>query len=203
MVVTSKADICTTSEVVAASDVAAAGAGWARRGKAASEKAKKREALEALQDPAIEHLQIPMNVLDWRWEAAGVDRAVASRPEVVVHARSVLLQGVLAHPASRWPVVEDFSAQDCYRILAKLVEEFGRESVTDLCLAYVRSLPWVSSLVVGCETMDQLEENLRLCRTPKLSVEQCEHLRRILPRAPENFLNPAKWKTTHEQSARR
>jgi aryl-alcohol dehydrogenase-like predicted oxidoreductase/spore coat polysaccharide biosynthesis protein SpsF (cytidylyltransferase family) len=162
-----------------------------------------REALEALQDPAIEHLQIPMNVLDWRWEAAGVDRAVAIRPEVVVHARSALLQGVLAHPASRWPVVEDFSAQDCYRILARLVEEFGRESVTDLCLAYVRSLPWVSSVVVGCETMDQLEENLRLCRTPKLSVEQCEHLRRMLPRAPENFLNPAKWKTTHEQSARR
>lgn len=32
-----------------------------------------KEALEALQDPAIEHLQIPMNVLDWRWEAARVD----------------------------------------------------------------------------------------------------------------------------------
>ena len=26
-----------------------------------------REALELLQDPAIPHLQIPMNVLDWRW----------------------------------------------------------------------------------------------------------------------------------------
>jgi aryl-alcohol dehydrogenase-like predicted oxidoreductase/spore coat polysaccharide biosynthesis protein SpsF (cytidylyltransferase family) len=161
------------------------------------------EALEALQDPAIEHLQLPMNVLDWRWEAAGVDRAAASRPDVMVHARSALLQGVLAHPAGRWPVVDDFSAAECSRTLAKLAEEFGRESVTDLCLAYLRSLAWVSSVVVGCETMDQLEENLRLCRTPKLSAEQSEHLRRVLPRAPENFLNPAKWKTTHEQSARR
>jgi aryl-alcohol dehydrogenase-like predicted oxidoreductase/spore coat polysaccharide biosynthesis protein SpsF (cytidylyltransferase family) len=160
------------------------------------------EALEALEDPAIEHLQIPMNVLDWRWEAAGVDRAAASRPEVVVHARSALLQGVLAHPASRWPVVEGFSAVECSRVLAKLAEEFGRESVTDLCFAYVRSLAWVTSGVVGCETMDQLEENLRLCRTPKLTAEQCEHLRRALPKAPENLLNPAKWKTTHEQSAR-
>ncbi len=162
-----------------------------------------KEALEALLDPAIEHLQIPMNVLDWRWEAAGVDRAAASRPKVGMHARSALLQGVLAHPASRWPVVDGFPALECSRMLATLADEFGRESVTDLCLAYVRSLTWVTSVVVGCETMDQLEENLRLCRTPKLSAEQCEQLRRVLPRAPENFLNPAKWKTTHEQSAKR
>jgi aryl-alcohol dehydrogenase-like predicted oxidoreductase len=161
-----------------------------------------REALEALQDPAIEHLQIPMNVLDWRWEAAAFDRAAASRPDVVVHVRSALLQGVLAHPASRWPVVDDFSALECSRRLAGLVDEFGRESVADLCLAYVRSLAWVTSVVVGCETMDQLEENLRLCRTPKLRPEQCEHMRRVLPRAPENFLNPAIWKTIHEESAR-
>ena len=29
------------------------------------------EALDALRDPAIQHLQIPINVLDWRWRAAG------------------------------------------------------------------------------------------------------------------------------------
>jgi spore coat polysaccharide biosynthesis protein SpsF len=162
-----------------------------------------KEALEALQDPAIEHLQIPMNVLDWRWEEDGFDRAVASRPEVVVHARSALLQGVLAHPAGRWPVVESFRAAECSRALEGLAEEFGRESVVDLCLGYVRSLAWVTSVVVGCETMDQLEENLRLCRTPKLSREQCEHLRQALPRAPEEFLNPAKWKITHEHPATR
>jgi aryl-alcohol dehydrogenase-like predicted oxidoreductase/spore coat polysaccharide biosynthesis protein SpsF (cytidylyltransferase family) len=161
------------------------------------------EALAALQDPAVEHLQIPMNALDWRWEAAGVDRAAANRPDVVVHARSVFLQGVLAHPANRWPEVEGFSPVGCIVAIARLAEEFGRSSMNDLCLAYVRSLAWVTSVVVGCETMDQLEENLRLCRTPKLSVEQCERLRRGLPKAPESFLNPAKWKTTHDQSARR
>jgi aryl-alcohol dehydrogenase-like predicted oxidoreductase/spore coat polysaccharide biosynthesis protein SpsF (cytidylyltransferase family) len=161
------------------------------------------EALEALGDPAIEHLQIPMNVLDWRWEAAGVDRMAASRPGVVVHARSVLLQGVLAHSANRWPVVEGFRALECSQILERLAAEFGRESITDLCLAYVRSLAWVTSVVVGCESMDQIEENLRLCRTPKLSPEQCEQLRKLMPRAPENFLNPSKWDTKHEYSAMR
>src|SRR5258708_9765889 len=57
-----------------------------------------REALELLQDPAIAHLQIPMNVLDWRWKASGVDRALAARPYVVVHARSALLHTLLFPP---------------------------------------------------------------------------------------------------------
>src|SRR5215475_565901 len=56
------------------------------------------EAMEALGAPEILHLQIPMNVLDWRWQYAGVDRALKLRSDVTVHARSVLLQGVLAHP---------------------------------------------------------------------------------------------------------
>jgi spore coat polysaccharide biosynthesis protein SpsF (cytidylyltransferase family)/aryl-alcohol dehydrogenase-like predicted oxidoreductase len=161
------------------------------------------EALEALDDPAIEQLQIPMNVLDWRWEAQGVDRAISSRPEVIVHARSALLQGALAHPATRWPVVEDFPAHECWQSLNKFRGEFGRESVTDLCLAYVRSLPWVTSVVVGCETTEQLDENLRLCLTPPLSPEQCERLRHEMPRAPEGFLNPSLWNVLHEHSAAR
>jgi spore coat polysaccharide biosynthesis protein SpsF (cytidylyltransferase family)/aryl-alcohol dehydrogenase-like predicted oxidoreductase len=160
------------------------------------------EALAALEDSAVGHLQIPLNVLDWRWEAAGVDRAAASRPDVMVHARSALLQGILAHPARRWPPVESFPSEDCVRILEKLAEVFGRRSVADLCLAYVRSLPWVDSVVVGCETMEQLDENLLLFRTPELSRAQGETLRRELPRAPEDLLNPSKWKV-HERCATR
>jgi spore coat polysaccharide biosynthesis protein SpsF (cytidylyltransferase family)/aryl-alcohol dehydrogenase-like predicted oxidoreductase len=158
------------------------------------------EALEALDDPAIGHLQIPINVLDWRWEEEHVDLAATSRPEVVVHARSVLLQGVLAHPANRWPSVEDFDTQECWQTLTRLSREFGCESATDLCLRYVRSLPWVTSAVVGCETIEQLEENLRLCCNAKLTAEQRKRLREELPHAPEALLNPSKWKV-HEHSA--
>lgn len=161
------------------------------------------EALEALRDPAIKHLQIPMNVLDWRWEAEGVDQAILARPDVVVHARSALLQGILVHPPERWPGVDGFSAHECWLALRKLAGDFGRESVTDLCLAYVRSLSWITSVVIGCETMQQLEENLRLSRTAKLSPEQCDRMRRELPRAPEKFLDPSKWKTLEKLSATR
>jgi aryl-alcohol dehydrogenase-like predicted oxidoreductase/spore coat polysaccharide biosynthesis protein SpsF (cytidylyltransferase family) len=162
-----------------------------------------QEALELLRDPAIQHLQIPMNVLDWRWKASGVDRVLAERPEVVVHARSALLQGLLTGTAlASWPESGDFDASSCLRQLRKFAEEFGRKSLADLCLAYVRTQRWITSVVVGCETLEQVNENLILFCQPKLSAEQCAELESLLPRAPENLLNPSQWKVVHEPSAK-
>jgi spore coat polysaccharide biosynthesis protein SpsF (cytidylyltransferase family)/aryl-alcohol dehydrogenase-like predicted oxidoreductase len=161
-----------------------------------------REALEFLKDPAIRHLQIPMNVLDWRWKASGVDRVLVERPDVVVHARSALLQGLLVSPAAGWPASAEYDGSRSLDQLRESAGDFGRESVTDLCLAYVRSQPWITSTVVGCETLEQVKENLRLFCQPKLTAEQCAELESWLPRAPEGLLNPSQWKLVHEQSAK-
>lgn len=152
------------------------------------------QALEALGDEQVQHLQIPMNVLDWRWKAAGLDRAIAERSDVVIHARSALLQGILAHGAERWPKVADFDGASCARKLVALAEKFQRDGVVDLCLAYVRSLAWITSVVVGCETVAQLRRNVDLFLKPRLSEEECEELERVLPQAPDTLLNPSKWK---------
>lgn len=157
-----------------------------------------QEALAALRDPEIRHLQIPMNLLDWRWKEAGVDVAIAVRGDIAVHARSVLLQGILAHPAERWPRVADFDSIACARCLVSFAEQFDRESVQDLCFAYVRSLPWITSIVVGCETLAQLHENVSLFSRSSLTFEECKELERTVPRAPEGLLNPAKWQSRRE-----
>ena len=157
------------------------------------------EALAALADPAIQHLQIPMNILDWRWKQIG--QAVTLRADVVVHARSALLQGILAHPAGQWPVVPGFDNAKCAQYLRELAEKFGRVSVPDLCLSYVRSLSWITSVVVGCETLDQLKENLQLFLRPKLSSEEIQELEYALPKAPEELLNPAKWELFEQKAA--
>ncbi|MCU1270544.1 MAG: Spore coat polysaccharide biosynthesis protein synthetase-like protein [Acidobacteriaceae bacterium] len=156
------------------------------------------EAVAALADPTVQHLQIPMNVLDWRWRPL-LKRAIAERPDVIVHARSALLQGILVHPADRWPVVPGFNSADCARKLRAMAEKFGREDIADLCLAYVRSLPWITSVVVGCETLEQLEQNLQLFLRPELKSEEVEELERMLPKAPEELLNPAKWNLFEEK----
>jgi aryl-alcohol dehydrogenase-like predicted oxidoreductase len=155
------------------------------------------EALAALEDPAIQHLQLPMNVLDSRWKASGIEAALAHRREIVVHARSVFLQGILLHPAHFWPAAQGYDAQQYVANLLELVRKYERESIADLCVAYVRSQNWVTSLVLGCETMNQLEENLRLFRLPLLTPDQPAEIEHAFSNVPEGLLNPSKWKPVH------
>jgi aryl-alcohol dehydrogenase-like predicted oxidoreductase len=65
--------------------------------------------------------------------------------------------------------------------------------VADLAFAYVRSLPWVDTVVVGAERVDQVIANVELFRQPPLTVEQTETVANSLPKVPEAFLNPALW----------
>jgi aryl-alcohol dehydrogenase-like predicted oxidoreductase/spore coat polysaccharide biosynthesis protein SpsF (cytidylyltransferase family) len=160
------------------------------------------EACSALRDAAIKHIQIPLNILDWRWRAAGVDRLLADRTDVIVHARSAYLQGVLIQPPDLWPAAAGAGAAQYAGKLQALARRFDRESVADLCLSYVRSQPWITSTVVGCETLAQLQENLRLFRNPKLSSEQCEQIENEIPQASEDLLNPSRWNLTHEPALR-
>ncbi len=150
------------------------------------------EALEALLDPEIKHLQIPMNLLDSRWKVAGVQRVCKERPDVVIHARSVFLQGLLINDGA-WPTVASFYARQCTAQLISLANRFEKKNVADLCLSYVLSQPWITAAVVGCETSAQLEEDLELSRSPRLTPEQCEELESSIPEAPKDLLNPAKW----------
>jgi spore coat polysaccharide biosynthesis protein SpsF len=161
------------------------------------------EALDALEDKAVEHLQMPMNVLDRRWKAAGVDKALAERPDVVAHARSAFLQGILTNAADWWPPATGYDAESGIQQLRVLVDRFDRVNLADLCLAYLRAQPWITSVVVGCETMSQLKENLELFRLPKLTPAQCEELEAVVPAAPEGLLNPSQWNLAHESACSR
>jgi spore coat polysaccharide biosynthesis protein SpsF len=151
------------------------------------------EAMRALDCRDVRHLQLPYNLLDWRWRKAGIVERLSTRPDTTIHVRSVFLQGILASDASVWPRVQDVDAQAILAMLAEFATDFGRESVADLCLAYVRGQNWVDGVVVGLETEDQLDANLRLFVRPPLTVGQCALLEARIPRLPETLLNPALW----------
>lgn len=181
---------------------AAGGAVWARLrelktqgyiGRLGASVYRPEAALEALADPEIDQLQLPFNLLDWRWHAAGVPQAARARPEVIVHLRSALLQGVVTLPAERWPAVRGIDAAALCRELQRLARELGRESVTDLSVAYARSQDWATSIVLGQETAAQLEDNIRLFHAPALSADEVELVRTRIPRVPEQLLDPSLW----------
>ena len=151
------------------------------------------QALEALQDADIRHQQIPTNLMDRRWDRAGVPAALARRPEVTVYARSIFLQGALLLPPGRWPQVAAARAQAWCAQLDQLVPALGRQSRADLCLAFALAQPWIDTVVLGMETLEQLAANLQLVRQPPLTAEAVRTLENAFPDVPDVVLNPSLW----------
>jgi spore coat polysaccharide biosynthesis protein SpsF len=150
------------------------------------------DAIKSLQDSRITHLQIPFNLLDSRWIDKNYTTALAQRPDVCVHVRSVFLQGLLINQAAFWPSWVVQSNLLVERIEA-LTEEFGRKSAADLCMAYVRSFPWVSTLVLGVESLLQIKELLSYANESPLTQQQCLLVQSRLADAPARLLNPSLW----------
>jgi aryl-alcohol dehydrogenase-like predicted oxidoreductase len=152
------------------------------------------EATAALLCPDIRHLQLPFNVFDWRWREAGVIDRIACRADVTVHARSVFLQGLLAAgDPDLWPRIDGVDAEGALRFLDELVEDFGRLSAADLCLAYARGQNWIDGVVIGLETEEQLDDNLRLFVERPLTAGQCALIEARCPHLPAQLLDPAQW----------
>lgn len=153
------------------------------------------EARAALADGEVKQVQLPFNLLDWRWREGGIDRMAAERPDVTVHARSALLQGLLASTGPEpWPALaEDYRPAEIVDTLARLAWELGRDGAPDLCLAYVRAQPWIGGVVVGIASHGQLLENLRAFDTAPLSAEACAMVEAAVGRVPATLLNPALW----------
>ena len=156
------------------------------------------QAIEALSDPDIIHVQCPVNLFDQRWRAPSWTAAMQARPDVTIHARSVLLQGLVTLHAERWPVFDgSCSATELLAHLDNLAQCCERESRVDLCLAYAASLPWVRSLVMGVETQAQFRENLRLIAKPALTPAQRDLVHATLPVLPLKLLDPSQWDFAH------
>ncbi|MEO8527383.1 MAG: aldo/keto reductase [Caldimonas sp.] len=150
------------------------------------------EAMACIADARITHLQIPFNLVDRRWLTGDFVTTLALRPDVRVHARSVFLQGLLINEAESWPVW--FSERDEFVDRIKsLVLALGRKSAADLCVAYVRYFPWVTTLVLGTETSTQLDELISLFGEPALDEDQMHLIRSELPEVPERLLLPSLW----------
>lgn len=152
------------------------------------------ELLDAVGDPLVRYVQLPVNMLDRRWAADEVQQALAARADVVVAGRSALLQGVLTltDPAA-WPAGTGADPAALVAALAKATDELGRRDVVDLALAYVRGLPWLHTVVAGAETAVQLSDTLGLMATAPLTPDECAHVEDLVPAGPLGLVDPSRW----------
>jgi len=148
------------------------------------------EVERALENDALEAVQVPISVFDQRLLSLGLLERLRERRRVIF-ARSVFLQGLLLFPSSHLPS----GLQEAAGPLADLQElcsEHDR-STADVALAFVRDLPGVTSVVVGAETIAQLTENIRLMHSPRLSPVLYNQLLTRFADLPLELISPNMW----------
>lgn len=153
------------------------------------------ELLEALQEPEIKYLQLPFNLLDARWDKAVAEiiKMKAQRP-LTVHVRSSLLQGLLAsRDRKHWQQAGVNQPDNVWAWFDTLQKRSDSRNMADLCIRYVRSLPWVDGVVVGMESQQQLRENLASFERPLLESKLLSEIEATRPVLGSETLDPAQW----------
>ena len=152
------------------------------------------EALLALKHPAIGHIQMPYNILDHRWDEAGIPQAARQRPDCVIHARSIYLQGLLAAGRPEdWPRVDGVRPAEIIERLDGAACDTGLADRAALCLAYVRSRDWIDGVVIGMDNAQQLAANLLRFNDAPLDPARAAEATASLPRVSDALLNPSNW----------
>lgn len=147
------------------------------------------DALMALGCDRLSMIQLPTNILDRRFEKAGVFE-LARRRETSIFIRSVFLQGLILMPPEKIPAAMDF-ARPVIRSIGLLADSEGL-TVGELALGYVLCAFGEASIVVGVESEEQLAQLVKLSAV-RLPATVVQRARKAFADVPDHLLNPALW----------
>ncbi len=154
------------------------------------------ELSKALSVPEITYIQLPYNLLDWRWDMIVMDiLAIKMSRKLTIHVRSVFLQGLL--PSTDNTLWLRANVEQVSIIKEWLLNQVGvcqRQNIIDLCISYVNALDWVDGIAIGVDNIDQLLENINYFSHPNMSTKQVKLIQSTRPKLSEATLNPSAWK---------
>lgn len=136
-------------------------------------------------------VQIPQNIFDWSQIDNGGIQKIADAG-MSIYARSVFLQGLVFMNPDELPPQMNFVVPWIKKFRA-LADEFGMEPPV-LALSFIFSLPAITTIVLGCQTPEQIEGNCEMIdKVEKLTDEQMEKIRETFKGIPLEVINPAYW----------
>ena len=136
-------------------------------------------------------VQIPVNIFDWgQIEDGGLQKLKDSG--MMIFVRSVYLQGLVFQDPETLPAHMAFCKETLVKFRA-LCDKY-QLSPAVLALSYALTLPGVTSLVLGSETVEQVQQNAQLLKTTvTLSPAQMAEIRENFLNTDLKVLNPGLW----------
>ncbi|WP_285906371.1 aldo/keto reductase [Pseudodesulfovibrio pelocollis] len=146
-------------------------------------------ARDALLLDGLDVVQIPSNLLDRRFEIAGI-RELADEQGKHLQIRSIYLQGLIFMTPQTLPADMDF-AQSVVRDVQALSSRMGLAPL-EAALGYVRKAWPDSTVLFGAEKAAQVHDNLKAWRrdVPDMLIDEA---RKVFADLPEKILNPSLW----------
>ena len=144
-----------------------------------------------LSTPGVEAVQISLNMLDRRILEAD-DLLRAAEAGVAVFVRSIYLQGLLVMPIEEiMPALQE--VVPVRRALQRIAEEAGL-TMPEMALRYGLSLPGVTSVLTGVETLEQVKTNVAIAARGPLPAEIVAAIEEAVPDLSDTLiLRPWLW----------
>lgn len=147
-------------------------------------------AIQALNTEGIDMVQLPTNILDRRFEKAGVFE-LADKKKKRVYIRSVFLQGLILMDIREIPEKMAFAKP----VLEKF-ESLSRDSGLsrqEIAMGYVKAQFPDAKVIFGADTPEQARENLA-CWKKDIPSPFVSEVKKVFDSVDEKILNPASWK---------
>jgi len=144
-----------------------------------------------LSTPGVEAIQVAMSLLDQRIQRSG-DLARAADAGLAVFVRSIYLQGLLLMPQAEIdPVLHQ--VVPARQALQGIAGDAGL-TMSEMALRYGLSLPGVTSVLTGVETVEQMEANAKIAARGPLPPEVVEAIEGVVPDLSDTIiLTPWLW----------
>jgi len=146
-------------------------------------------ACQALHLQGIHLVQVPSNMLDRRFENAGVYN-LAIEKQKSVYVRSIFLQGLLLSKTSHLNQSMAF-AYDVLEMLSAITKEWGI-SAHELSIGYVKHAYPEAKILFGAETPEQVQMNVFAWHRI-FPEEYLQQIRNTFSNVDETILNPGCW----------
>jgi len=147
------------------------------------------KAIQALNTDGIDMVQLPTNILDRRFETAGVFQ-LAEEKKKKIYIRSVFLQGLILMDADEIPEKMSF-AKPVIEELESISNEL-KLSRKQLALDYIKSEMPDAKVVFGADTPLHVKENVA-CWEGESPPSSVDRVKKIFDRVDEKILNPTLW----------
>ena len=149
------------------------------------------EVQKAIDLDCFDIVEVPINILDHRLIREGLLNQLSDL-KIKVYARSVFLQGLLFFNPDNLP--EELKMAKAPLEKLKLLSLDSGLKPHQLSLLFVRDLVGIDKVVIGCETLEQLKDNINIIDLPRLEEGLSKKIASYFSDISENIIDPTKWR---------